>query len=107
VPSRSPAVARVNLPQYFNSMPENGFELVAKIPKVNSMVIQIIVFELWPFQYHGCFGIEPNSISTPLVNKITIYFNKFIMHHVTPWDAGTLLNSRNGSACFVGFLLLL
>jgi hypothetical protein len=41
-----------------------GFELLARIPKSNSIVIQTIIFELWLFQYYGCFGIEPNSIPT-------------------------------------------
>ena len=27
------------------------------------MIIQTLTFELWLFQYHGCFGMEPNSIS--------------------------------------------
>jgi len=45
-----------------------GFELLARIPKNNSMVIQTMVFELWLFQYHGCFGIEPNSIPTPSIS---------------------------------------
>ena len=41
-----------------------GFELLARIPKSNSIVIQTIIFELWLFQYYGCFGIEPNLIPT-------------------------------------------
>jgi len=41
---------------------ENKFQLLARISKANSMVIQTIVFELWPFEYHGYIGIEPNSI---------------------------------------------
>lgn len=42
----------------------NGFELLAMIPKANLMIIQIIIFELLTFQYHGYFG-EPNSIPAP------------------------------------------
>jgi hypothetical protein len=54
------AHVRVSIPCF--CIPGIRFELLARIPKANSMAIQTILFELWPLQYIGCFGIELYSI---------------------------------------------
>jgi hypothetical protein len=86
------AMASVKLPSIlspcFCIQIGNKFELLSRIQIANSMVIQTIIFELWPFQYHGCFGIEPLVF-------LCVYSATHLVPHLAGWTAGRRKEGRH------------